>query len=319
MEENKFRDLGDLKDPRFEVRFERLRFELTFLEDTVLPVNKVSALRGGMGEMLLSQNCVRDRECDLCDFESECIVRRTIYSRYEIQPSFANGNDSIGYVLECENYETDFPAGSRLVFYLLLFGKTIVYFSQFLMAFTALGAAGLGRECARFQITGVYNDRKQPILDGYTIYRQNYHISTLSEYIRFRKNRIRPGRVRLDLKAPVSLKYRGEMLRSFSAEAVTTASARRLYMLDCYEGIPTELDPRMIDMPVLIRQESVPSSVRRYSSTADGLMTLSGIRGFLELSQVSEEVLDLYLASELTHIGKNTSFGFGRVKVSQLP
>lgn len=49
-------------------------------EDTYLPVNKVSAIRGGMGEMLLRSNCIRDRNCAVCDFKGECIVRRTMYS-----------------------------------------------------------------------------------------------------------------------------------------------------------------------------------------------------------------------------------------------
>ena len=62
------------------IRYIKLHFTVSMLEDTELPIEKVSALRGGMGEMLLRANCVRDRECGKCDFESECIVRRTMYS-----------------------------------------------------------------------------------------------------------------------------------------------------------------------------------------------------------------------------------------------
>lgn len=36
-----------------QVRYVKLHFHLRILEDTQLPKNKVSALRGGMGEMLL--------------------------------------------------------------------------------------------------------------------------------------------------------------------------------------------------------------------------------------------------------------------------
>ena len=61
------------------VRYIKLHFTLLLTEDTVLPKSKVSALRGGMGEMLLRMNCVRDRNCENCDFETECIVRRMMY------------------------------------------------------------------------------------------------------------------------------------------------------------------------------------------------------------------------------------------------
>ena len=66
-----------------QIRYVKLRFGLRIAEDTRLPVNKVSAIRGGIGEMLLRANCIRDRQCKSCDFESECIVRRTLYSRFE--------------------------------------------------------------------------------------------------------------------------------------------------------------------------------------------------------------------------------------------
>lgn len=52
-----------------QVRYVKLHFKIMFLDDGTLPVNKVSALRGGMGEMLLRANCIRDRQCSVCDFE----------------------------------------------------------------------------------------------------------------------------------------------------------------------------------------------------------------------------------------------------------
>ena len=91
-----------------QIRYVKLRFGLRIAEDTRLPVNKVSAIRGGIGEMLLRANCIRDRQCKSCDFESECIVRRTLYSRFEEKPDFVTSGDSVGYVLECENYNEDF-------------------------------------------------------------------------------------------------------------------------------------------------------------------------------------------------------------------
>ena len=41
-------------------------------------------------------------------------------------------------------------------------------------------------------------------------------------------------------------------------------------------------------------------------------MFLKGIVGEIDLADISDEMLELLLAGELIHIGKNTSFGFGR-------
>ena len=46
----------------FSTKYIKLHFTLIFPERSVLPVNKVSALRGGMGEMLLRMNCISDRK-----------------------------------------------------------------------------------------------------------------------------------------------------------------------------------------------------------------------------------------------------------------
>jgi hypothetical protein len=93
-----------------------------------------------------------------------------MYSKYKIQPAFATGKDSIGYILECENYEEDFPSGSALIFYLILFGRTIVYLNQYLMAVAALGQHGLGKYKARFTVDQVINEWKQPLVDGMNVY-----------------------------------------------------------------------------------------------------------------------------------------------------
>ena len=102
------------------IRYVKLHYTIQLLEDCQLPMNKVSALRGGIGEMLLRSNCISDRDCEKCSFESECMVQRTMYSQYTIQPKglSVGSKDSIGYVIECEDYKTDFYAGDEIKFIL---------------------------------------------------------------------------------------------------------------------------------------------------------------------------------------------------------
>ena len=56
-------DMEQQLEEALKIRYIKLHFTVSMLEDTELPVEKVSALRGGMGEMLLRPNCVRAREC----------------------------------------------------------------------------------------------------------------------------------------------------------------------------------------------------------------------------------------------------------------
>lgn len=303
------------------IRYIKLHFTAAILDDTELPANKVSALRGGMGEMLLRANCVRDRDCVNCDFESECIVRKTMYSKYKIVPQFVTTDDSVGYILECENYDEMFAAGDLLQFNLILFGKAIVYFNQYMQAFFALGNEGIGKEHAKYQIVSVTNTRNQPLFVDGAVYMMNYQIQTLGEYVDYRIGRMKKTdcQNRLVFHTPVSLKYQGEFLEEYHIEAIWNAVLRRIYMLECFEEITDNVytieELKAIEMPDIVKQEARHAYIWRYSSTQDKKMVLNGIKGYMQLDQIPGQILPWLLAGELIHIGKNTSFGFGRYSV----
>lgn len=299
-----------------QIRYVKLHFHLRVLEDTILPKNKVSALRGGMGEMLLRTNCIRDRICESCDFESECIVRRTMYSKLEIQPEFMKKNDSVGYVLECENYEEQFCKDSILSFQLLLFGKNIVYLNQYLQAFTELGKEGIGKYKSKYIIEKVTNTQNKVLMENGTVLKNQYEIQTVAEYVQYRMNSDQREDT-LVVHTPLTVKYKGKLQESIDMEAILTAIARRIYILDCFEGIVTEQINVTGHAPKILAQRTRKVAVERYSSTHDEKMNLYGICGTASLDQMDEVAKILLYTGELIHIGKNTSFGFGRYSLSK--
>ena len=313
--------MDDQKDV-FDIRYIKLHFTIEYMEDSIVPVYKASGLRGGMGEMLLRANCVRDRNCEACDFESECIVRRTMYSKMEIQPAFMSQGDSVGYVIECEDYRDYMNAGDQTEFVLMLFGKTICYFSQFLNAFYALGMNGLVKEQARFRIVSVTNSKRDPIMHGNDINMSRYEILKVSDYIRYRRKQLGEQSVtnRIKFQSPLAIKYRKVELTEFRIEAITEAACRRIYMLDCFEGIESYLMDReyinSLPVPKVLSENHRESRIRRYSTRKENAMYLTGIEGELELENIPDELMDILIAGELVHIGKNTSFGFGRYRIN---
>lgn len=297
------------------VRYIRLHFTLLFPKDCILPVSKASAIRGGMGEMLLRTNCIRNRECETCDFQSECIVQRTMYSQFEYKPDFITTGDSIGYVVECEDYKETFKAGDTLEFNLILFGKTMVYFNQYLHALFALGQNGIGKDHAKFLIIQVKNTRGQAILKDSNIYMEYYQVETLQEYVVDRMRQIRQHGYpnKMVFCTPLTQKFHGEFLEEFCMEAISKSIQRRLYMLNCFENNDIqEFYYEELAIPTIVQQSVREIKVKRYSSRQDSKMYLKGIKGEILLEKLPEELLELYLVGELIHIGKNTSFGFGR-------
>lgn len=303
-----------------QVRFVKLHFTIAFSESSTLPKDKVSALRGGMGEMLLSMNCVRDRNCGVCDFEPECIVQRTLYSKFEKTPEFVTTDNSIGYILECENYKEYFKQGETLDFNLILFGKTIVNFYQFIQAFQAMGEqVGIGKYQAKFQILKIRNIEGQPVLQDGLMCMDKFVIHSLYDYIMFRKYKMamRKTENKIVFHTPLTLKSNHEYLQEFQMEAVINAVKRRIYMLDCYEGIVDGSIYACESSEILeiLHQDCRIMSISRYSSRKNQKMILRGIKGYVLLPKIPPDLMDLLLAGELIHIGKNTSFGFGRYRI----
>jgi len=305
-----------------QVRFVKLHFTVSFLHDSCLPEDKVSAIRGGMGEMLLRMNCVRDRQCESCDFRSECIVQKTMYSKFEKTPKFVTTGGSIGYVLECEDRREHFGRGETLDFYLLLFGKTIIYFNQFVQAFQAMGMqSGIGKNHARFQIIGISNTEGQSILERNALNMKKYIVHVLYDYLLFRKmwRETNDSRSRMVFETPLTLKYRNEFLQEFQLNVIVNAVVRRIYMLDCFEGIESDIyDKYKMEetiVPEFLGQEHNLVSVCRYSTRKNGKMILKGIEGYALLPELPEDIWQILMVGELIHIGKNTSFGFGRYSI----
>ena len=301
----------------FDIRYVKLHFILGITEDTVMPRYKASAIRGGIGEMLLRANCIRDRNCDNCDFESECIVRRTMYSKMEIQPEFMSAGDSVGYVTECEDYREEFSEGDELRFNLLLFGKTIVYFSQYLNAIYALGMNGIGKDHSRYRIISVKNTMNKDILVDNNINMDEYKVGMIADYIAYRRRQAEkePLKGEIAFRTPLTVKYRGEEIKSFAIEPIYEAAKRRVYMLDCFEGIESNGMEQNPALPAVTGEEHHKVAIRRYSNHQESTMMLHGIQGSLTLEELPDEMLDILFAGELMHIGKNTSFGFGRFRI----
>lgn len=302
-----------------QVRFVKLHFTAAFCVDSILPRDKVSAIRGGMGEMLLRMNCVRDRQCGTCDFDRECTVQKILYSPFDRKPDFVTTDGGVGYVLECENYQEYFKAGEKLDFYLILFGKTIVHFYQLYQAISMLGEQeGLGKYHARYHIIGIKNMEGMLISDGKTVDMDRYVVHMLYDYIMFRNLRYGTFTGKKDalliFDSPLALKYQGELLTEFQMEAILTSIRRRVYILDCFEGIESDnfYQTENSSIPKILRQEYHQASVSRYSMRKNKKMILQGIRGSVLLTEITEDVWMLLLIGELIHIGKYTSFGFGR-------
>lgn len=264
----------------FEIPYIRLFFIAELLEDTILPETKAAALRGGMGMMLLRQNCVTDQNCGQCSFRESCVVTHTFYSHMTKQPPYVTKAGSVGYLIECRDRRTEYREGSSFSFILTLFGESVVFFNLYLQAFYQLGMAGLGKHHSRFRIREVLNTRRERLVWGDQVDMRRYEIRTMRDYITYRRKRLREktGLWTITFLTPLCMKHQKNFLRDFSGEAVVKGAARRMQMLNYYTGTEALL-PDFPRFPQTVTQFVRTEQVERYSGTQDSHMTLRGITG----------------------------------------
>ena len=299
------------------IRYLKLKLLLETSRKCIFPKHKVSAIRGGMGEILMQEHCIGDRVCDTCGFLKECMVQHIMYSKYDLIPFFASDGDSIGYVLECHNTEKSFQKGEQIKLNLLLFGDTIVYVREILNAIRKLGIYGVGNHYAPYTVVSISDDEGTEFLENGQLEVSRITPSYVDTYVQERITGFQEAsKIKIAMNSPVTIKFHQEFLQKFDMEAMVRAIKRRIYMLDCYEGIEAleYYKEKTVTVPILY-QECYNKTVPRYSNRKKQKVFLRGLMGKIELDNPGLEVLMLLLAGELIHVGKNTSFGFGGYKL----
>ena len=168
-------------------------------------------------------------------------------------------------------------------------------------------------EKSRFEIAGIFNEKRQPILEDGAINNNKIIINTLSNYIEYQLKKLNSSdRKILKFCTPLSQKFRGQWLNKFDGQALTEAAIRRVYLLNCMEGNDVGKIYLESEFPYIEEQEVYHTKIDRYSNTHKSHIALHGIKGECVLGNISDESLEYLIAGQLVHIGKNTSMGFGR-------
>ena len=175
---------------------------------------------------------------------------------------------------------------------------------------------GIGKYKSKYVIESVTNTKRKILVEGENVYKKNYVVQTIDEYVQFRMNHSNKEDT-LVLHTPATIKYNGKLMDEIDMEAIMAAIARRIYILDCFEGIAADKVDILEHLPKLLSQNAYTESVRRYSSTHDEKISLHGIRGNAVFEQADDIAYALLYAGELIYIGKNTSLGFGRYSLSK--
>ncbi len=308
--------------------FNRYDFTCQLETDASLPYYKGSTFRGVFGRALKKVVCaLKQQECSSCILSSQCVYAQV----FENQAVPENRDSRIAsaphpFVIEPPlTTETQFKAGSCFDFSLLLMGRANKFIAYFIYAFEQMGRIGIGRK--------INGRRGQFLLK--TVMCNNSAIYSSSDRKLAINAESESGSGRLDLVpqqsekdtclcmklilvTPLRLKYCNKFQADLPFHLLVRAMLRRISsLMNIYgKGEPAlnykGLVKKAYDVETVVKNLSW-YDWQRYSFRQDKKMLMGGMTGTITYKGNLGEYLPLIDFCRKVHIGKQTSFGLGKI------
>lgn len=290
-------------------------FNCSFESDAILPQYKGSTFRGIFGHALRKVVCALKRqECEDCLLKDKCVYA-FVFENAFIHPYVIEPPDTQG---------TNYSKGDEFVFNLLLFGKANDYLPYFIYAFDMIGKTGIGKrvngKAGAFKLESVSAEDQlvYSAQDGKMRQHDFANELSLSDFRMKGSNAL--NSLEISLKTPLRLKYLNHLESALPFHVLVRAMLQRISSLEnSYGAGEPDIDYREL-VKVAETVATSASSLRwfdwkRYSSRQEQSMLMGGMTGNITYSGGMAEFLPLIRFCEKVHLGKQTSFGLGKIEI----
>ena len=293
--------------------------------EAMLPCYKGSTFRGVFGRALKRVVCALKRqECDQCLLKKRCVYAMVFETRDTLDPP--EGSRIVAaphpFVIEPPlTMKTRFSEGSSFDFHLLLFGKANHNLPYFIYAFEQMGKIGIGKRIngkrGHFSLEEV-KAGDIPVYSGceQTLKAQNFFLMSLKDTEEFPQG---TSRLRLNMITPLRLKFENRLKADLPFHVLARAMLRRISSLYNFYG---DGEPSL-DYRGLVKRAKEVKIVnddlswfdwRRYSFRQDRAMLMGGMVGSVTYEGDIGEYMPLIEFCSQVHLGKQTSFGLGKIE-----
>lgn len=293
----------------YDIKYSIIKFEIEFFKNSKLNINKHSAIRGIIGNTLINENCLADKNyriCNECIFKNKCLAYN-IFSPKIISISNNLEENISPFIIICDDKRKFISNKDKLTFAMIFFGDTISYIPEIIRVVRIAGES-IGLDNNLFKLKRVLNDKNEDIYFEEIANYQRVNTRTIKEYIENRLS-ISKDVSRIEIITPIRFKKNKRFNDDLLEQDIVNLVKRRLTTLAALEDRIITIDEKF-DFKIKYKDLKW-IEYNRYSNRQKSRMYLGGIVGYLDLENVNEETKKLLIAGELTHIGKSTSFGLG--------
>jgi len=331
----------------------KYRFLCRLESDAMMPFYKGSTFRGVFGHALKRVVCALKRqECEECILKSKCAYALTFETPVAVEMPEGSRISSPPHPFVIEpplTEKTQFERGSHFDCNLILFGDVNNSLPYFVYAFHQMGKIGVGRRVngkrGRFVLEEVTANGKQlytgteqklsnpDAVEELSLPPQgDFSGSTRTIVKRGKKIQLPPPeqaepsenhfKVRVILETPLRVKFENRLKAELPFHVLVRAMLRRISSLFNVYG---NGEPPLDYKGLINRAEKIGIAEnalewfdwRRYSNRQERSMFMGGMVGAVDYEGELAEYLPLLDLCVKTHLGKNTSFGLGKIKVGK--
>ena len=312
------------------MRYGKYTLGCRFIDPAILPPFKGSTIRGAFGNALKKAICaLRYQKCGDCILKPECLYVR-IFETAESPPPAGSKIPTRPHPFVIEPPETNaihFKSGDQLAFTLLLFGEANQKLPYFIYAFDQMGGAGIGKKFSegggRFILetvghhSGIIYQKSDGVLNppnaGTCLVLKNS--AAYSQPV---------SKLSIRFLTPLRLKFQNHLTEDLPFHILTRSLLRRVSSLfEAFGGGEPDLPYRELVRKaneIKITHSALDwSEFRRYSSRQNTGMNMGGITGEVVYEGDLTPYMPLVDFCEEIHIGKQTTFGFGKYRAEVIP
>ncbi len=302
------------------LKYSKVNMSVRFTSEGGLPSFRGVTLRGAIGHHLKRTVCsTRQRNCDGCILRSSCVYAYIFDAFLDGSQDFMKLYNTAPqpFVIETEfNLPQQVKEGEKFEFSLFLLGKAVDYFPYLAYSLLEIGKNGLGKERLPFEVLEITDNKAEKLFEQS---RQNLTKPSLEEISLDTGAYNDKEDLKISFETPIRIRKDGKDVKSFSFVDLMLTLIRRLEILSYFYGDKDAVEglkKLASECPRLEGDFSLkPVSIKRFSGRQQTKMRLNGVIGEAVVKDVPKVYSDILRIGELTHIGKNTSFGFGKITV----
>jgi len=302
------------------------QFFCVFENDAYLPHYKGSTFRGVFGRALKKVVCaLKKQECGQCLLRQRCIYALVFETSVSLAVPEGSRTASSPHPFVIEpplTTETKFPKGSSFNFNLLLFGEIGSSLPYFVYAFEQMGKIGIGKKInnsrGKFTLKEVKNESSliYSAADKKLNTANKPKVLSIDDPVNLLDKKLS---LKLICETPLRLKFENRLKADLPFHVLVRAMLRRVSSLfNCYGTGEPPLDYKGL-VKKAASVQTLDSSLKwfdwkRYSFRQSKSMLMGGITGSVTYEGNLQEYLPLIEFCEKVHLGKQTSFGLGKIK-----